>query len=86
MQHILSSSVPFSISSLPNTRAIGVSSLGSIGLFLLEWFAFYHKTEHVLDFIKHISNAIMRLMIYALILLFILIFAGNQTEFIYAQF
>jgi D-alanyl-lipoteichoic acid acyltransferase DltB (MBOAT superfamily) len=82
MAHILSSEVPFSVSALQGKKAI----LESFGLLLLEWFAFYHKAEHALDLMKHISNAIIRSLIYVLLFLFILMFAGNQADFLYAQF
>jgi hypothetical protein len=82
MRNILQSPVPFSVSAIQGKRGI----VGAVGLLLLEWFAFYHKTEYAVNFIKGIPNSIVRLMIYLLLFLFILMFTGNQVGFIYAQF
>lgn len=53
-------------------------------LLIIEWFN--RELKHGLEFLKYVKNRIVRWLIYVLILLFVIIFAGSSQDFIYFQF
>lgn len=86
IQHIFSSHIPFI--SLASLRIKNIAIIAAIAIFVCEWYAFLNKKEYGFPLLNKgvFSHTSMRILYYALIFIFIQMFAADSNQFIYFQF